>query len=521
MVLLNNEPVPSLTTVVKNGDIISHKLHRHEPPVTSQPIGILHEDDEMIVLDKPAGVPVHPAGRYLHNSIVEIMRAERGQDFKPMPCNRLDRLTSGVMFIGKTARAATELGIEIRSRTVRKEYVARVKGRFPDGEILCDQPILSISPILGLNRARASGKSARTRFRRLAYYNPKAQSQSPSGMENSTEDDSNEGYSIVHCMPLTGRTHQLRVHLQYLGHPITNDPIYSNRRVFGPDLARADASADHDDEIVARLSRMGKTETASTIEKPNQDTSTSTPTATQTEEDDVKAQYNEILADYNKRKGEKMSGELCAVCQTELYTDPSADELGIHLHAVAYSAVSGAWSYRSQMPKWALPPTVTVTSDGAGGTWPLELPEWKVHGTGDVIGEREDAIRANLEGVQRVGDGGGDVDGDEAMRVLVEGMGVVDLGGRIAESAPMDPAEVEARLAKDKALYPEKYRGDKNKKARAEEKKARKLERQEEKKRVKELRKLEREGSNGEKKSGEETQDVSLDTSIQEISKDQ
>src|SRR6202000_2912968 len=75
----------------------------------------------------------------------------------------------------------------------------------------------------------------------------------------------NDGYSIVHCLPLTGRTHQIRVHVQFLGHPITNDPIYSNRAVFGPNLAKNESTGENDEEIVAKLKLIGKTEVASSL----------------------------------------------------------------------------------------------------------------------------------------------------------------------------------------------------------------------------------------------------------------
>ncbi|KAI9868890.1 MAG: RNA pseudouridylate synthase domain containing protein 2, partial [Watsoniomyces obsoletus] len=63
-----------------------------------------------------------------------------------------------------------------------------------------------------------------------------------------------------------------------------------------------------------------------------------------------------MVADYQKRKGEKMTGEMCEVCDTPLYTDPSAEELGIYLHAIAYSDLNGEWGYRSPLPEWAMPP---------------------------------------------------------------------------------------------------------------------------------------------------------------------
>lgn len=332
--------------VMKNGDCVTHTLHRHEPPVTADPIGILHEDNDMIVLNKPSGVPVHPSGRYNYNSVTEIMKSERGPSWTPYPCNRLDRLTSGIMFIAKNPKAAVKLGNQIAGRTVRKEYIARVMGRFPDGEVVCNQPILAISPKLGLNRVRANGKHARTVFKRLAYYPPREQEDGPTskgGAESSAAAVGadgrpwmqKEGYSIVRCMPVTGRTHQLRVHLQFLGHPIQNDPIYANQKVWGFDLGcnDSDASLNSDEDIISRLSRMGKEDVASAV-----------------------AYYDEMVGDYEKRRAEKMSGEICDVCQTPLYTDPGAHELSLWLHSLRYEDKDGTWRYVSPLPPWALPP---------------------------------------------------------------------------------------------------------------------------------------------------------------------
>ncbi|TKA78354.1 hypothetical protein B0A49_01236 [Cryomyces minteri] len=359
-VTLNGKPVPSINTIVKNGEIISHTLHRHEPPVTAQPIGIVHEDNDMIVINKPAGVPVHPAGRYNYNSIIEIMRADRGYSWNPLPCHRLDRLTSGIMFIGKHKKAAEDISLQIRDRTVKKEYVARVIGRFPDGEVVCEQPILQISPKLGLNRVRANGKEARTVFKRLAYYPPppkefsngdvmsdKVQTQINDGMDWKRK----EGYSIVRCMPLTGRTHQLRVHLQFLGHSIANDPIYCNQRVFGPNLAQGEDSADNDEDIMTRLSRMGKDEVAEAV-----------------------AYHDEMVDEYNKKKAEKMTGELCKICDTPLYSDPGAHELGIYLHAKRYACDAGRWEYETPLTEWALPPAgMSGPTEATADTDPLAI----------------------------------------------------------------------------------------------------------------------------------------------------
>lgn len=350
----------STTTKIKNGDMISHTLHRHEPPVTAQPIGIVHEDEDVVVINKPAGVPVHPAGRYNYNSLIEIMRAERGQGFTPLPCNRLDRLTSGVMFIAKHKKSAESLTVQLMKRSIRKEYIARVRGGFPEGEIICEQPILQISPKLGLNRVRANGKEAKTVFRRLAYYPPSTNGQGK-----------RDGYSIVRCLPLTGRTHQLRVHLQYLGHPITNDPIYSNTRVFGADLGRNSSTADDDEDIMTRLSRMGKEEVAQAVEW-----------------------HDEMVADYEKKKAEKMTGEKCEVCGTDLYSDPGAHELGIYLHARMYADVDGKWRYETGLPDWALPPSgFDGPREATGESDPLAAEIEKLD-LGDTGEERSNGVAA-------------------------------------------------------------------------------------------------------------------------------
>ena len=168
------------------------------------------------------------------------------------------------------------------------------------------------------------------------------------------------GYSIVRCFPITGRTHQLRVHLQFLGHPIANDPIYSNTRVFGLDLACGDSSSVHDDDIMTRLARMGKSEVAEAV-----------------------AYHDEMVDEYNKKKAEKLSGEVCDVCGTELYSDPGEHELGIYLHARKYAADDGNWSYETDLPQWALPPQGVegpTKATGESDVLAVKIGELDLHG---------------------------------------------------------------------------------------------------------------------------------------------
>ncbi len=181
-----NSTVVDASAIVRNGDVISHEIHRHEPPVSPLDLKIVSEDESlgMIVINKPAGIPVHPAGRYRHNSIINIMRYEMGLNVISS-CNRLDRLTSGLMIMATKKSTANKVGLLMQERSIRKEYVAKVAGVFPEGEIICDDPILTVNPKFGLNRIRnPGGKHALTVFRRLS---------------------TNGKTSIVHCKPLTGR----------------------------------------------------------------------------------------------------------------------------------------------------------------------------------------------------------------------------------------------------------------------------------------------------------------------------
>merc|ERR1711892_19121 len=210
-----NDKKSSIDYRVQNNDFISHTVHRHELPVTDHRIKILHEDDDWVVVDKPGSIPVHPCGRYRHNSITFILGKEHG--LKTIhTVHRLDRLTSGVLMFSKSAAKAREMEQVIKAREVEKEYVCRVVGEFPDGEVVCEESIEVISYKIGLCVVDPKGKDCKTAFRRLEY---------------------KDGASIVKCWPKTGRMHQIRVHLQFLGFPISNDPLY-NSNIFGPEKGK-------------------------------------------------------------------------------------------------------------------------------------------------------------------------------------------------------------------------------------------------------------------------------------------
>lgn len=306
-VTLNGEKTTK-DTIIHNGDLICHRIHRHEPPVSSKPIKIIYQDDKIVVIDKPSGIPVHPTGRYRHNSITYILKKEFNLNVHP--CNRLDRLTSGLMFLGKTAKAAEEMVEQIKNREVSKQYIAKVVGEFPLGNIIIDKSIITYDPRVSLNIVdEKNGKEAKTEFKRISY---------------------DGEHSIVLCKPFTGRTHQIRVHLQYLGYPIINDPIYSSPDIWGEKLGK---NGDFDkDKVVNILEQVGKTRSTSSWLHRN----------------------NNIL-----KSGELLNGEKCEICQQDLYTDPDPNDLNLYLHAYKYESKSednnngNSWSYTTELPEWA------------------------------------------------------------------------------------------------------------------------------------------------------------------------
>ena len=176
----------------------------YSPP--DAPLNILHGDHEILVVDKPTGLLSVPGkGAHLADCLIS-----RVQEVFPtaLLVHRLDRDTSGVMVFGLTPHAQRHLGLQFEKRQVKKTYVARVWGQLTPKTGKVDLPLIVDWP----NRPRQmvcheTGKPAQTAWRVMR---------------------SNEQESRVRLMPKTGRSHQLRVHMQALGHPILGDPFYAD-----------------------------------------------------------------------------------------------------------------------------------------------------------------------------------------------------------------------------------------------------------------------------------------------------
>ncbi|XP_067895794.1 RNA pseudouridylate synthase domain-containing protein 2 [Heterodontus francisci] len=359
---LNEEPT-DLNTVLKNNDFMRNTVHRHEPPVTAQRIEILIQDQEVVVVDKPASIPVHPCGRFRHNTVIFILGKEHGLT-ELHTIHRLDRLASGVLMFAKTLAVSKKMDQQVRERQVQKEYVCRVQGEFPDGEITCEEPILVISYKVGVCRVDPTGKPCRTLFQKLSY--------------NGTS-------SVVRCCPYTGRTHQIRVHLQYLGHPIVNDPVY-NTEAWGPHRGKGGKVNKTDDELLKALVDVHKLkESLDLLDLPEADhhcaveegstDNTESSTLQLSSQTEVHAIVRTI--DENSEVAEEQVGKaedgsslevtkdtasgqeetpvivkdhLCGECKL-VRKDPSAKDLVMYLHALRYKGLD--WEYCSTLPWWA------------------------------------------------------------------------------------------------------------------------------------------------------------------------
>lgn len=175
------------------------------------PLDIVYEDEDILVIDKPAGIAVHPSAGVVQPTIAEAAVAyfnSKGKTCKFRPVSRLDRNTSGLLLAAKNPHAAHLLGLQIGksagSGHITKEYLAVVQGRL-EGKGTIEQPI-RIKPGHGIMReVGEGGKYCLTRWESLA---------------------ADDQLSLIKAVIETGRTHQIRVHLSWLGHPLAGDTMY-------------------------------------------------------------------------------------------------------------------------------------------------------------------------------------------------------------------------------------------------------------------------------------------------------
>ena len=191
------------------------------------PLDILYEDGDLLVVNKPSGIVVHPAAGNWTGTLVNAVLYHCpnlegvGGVHRPGIVHRLDKDTSGVILIAKNDAAHRALQAQFKERSVEKTYEALVHGRMDPAEGEVDAPI-GRDPDRRHQMAvvaSASGRPALTRYTAIGYY----RARSPGA-------DTRERYTLLACHPRTGRTHQIRVHMAYIRHPLVGDRVYSRER---------------------------------------------------------------------------------------------------------------------------------------------------------------------------------------------------------------------------------------------------------------------------------------------------
>lgn len=345
---------------IQSQDLIYNSKHIHEPSVaqglelvkksskcTSQDLtdlSIIFENDEMLVIDKPAGIPTHPKGNYRYNSITELVKHDLNLE-NVWPCHRLDKVTSGILILGTTKQGSKIYLTIINNERDRisKQYVARVMGEFPKDEFVMNCPIFLVNTSGGYimpSNSRNVPKNSTTIFRRLNYNKELNQ-------------------SIVLCKPITGRMHQIRIHLRNTGHPIVNDyeynpqgdatrlhiqrlrnqielQMYENIYLDFPSFKEHQPHNVAHDETEVDVVRLSRVETDEMQKKIHQLVKLRSEMVK-----DMKEQYNKI----------------CDECNRPLFdSDINIDDGGIWLHAFRYeySAIESvnSFCFETSFPSW-------------------------------------------------------------------------------------------------------------------------------------------------------------------------
>lgn len=300
--------------VWEHNSVLIHSVHRHESPVLNRDIAVVHADDNYLVVDKPPSIPVHPCGTYRKASLTYLLAVQGWKDLRLV--HRLDKQTSGIVIFARTREAAATFVTAMTARSLRKRYLARVRGRFPRGRtVACAAPLTVNVRAMRTVVDAAGGKDARTLFCAVAY-------------------DATTDQSLVVAEPQTGRSHQIRVHLAHMGFPIANDPAYDAASV-------AEAAAKSRDCVAAENPALRLDDVGNSLEK-----------------------CRAVLQD-----GESLGCSTCPFVANRLNVDV-VDGMVIYLHALEYEG--DGWHYATKVPSWTSAFSDSDVAEGLRNLPPLE-----------------------------------------------------------------------------------------------------------------------------------------------------
>jgi 23S rRNA pseudouridine1911/1915/1917 synthase len=222
-VSIDGTTITSRSTKVAAGDVVEVELPAAAEAVTiaadpTVPVSIVHEDADVVVVDKPAGLVVHPGAGNTTGTLVQGLlarypdMASTGDPTRPGVVHRLDKGTSGLLAVARTSAAYEGLVAQLSARTVDRRYLALVWGELDAPSGMVDAPIGRSTRSPTRMTVSSRGREARTRYEVLAAY------------------DDPVVVSLLECRLDTGRTHQIRVHLAAIGHPVVGDVRYRGSR---------------------------------------------------------------------------------------------------------------------------------------------------------------------------------------------------------------------------------------------------------------------------------------------------
>ena len=214
-ILVNGKSIKA-SYKVKVGDVILIKdgfVKEMSLEATKMEIDIVYEDEYLMVINKDSGVVVHPGAGNSNDTLVNGLlyynkTLSKGEEFRPGIVHRLDKDTSGLMIVAKDDKAHELLADDFKNKRIHREYIALLDGVFPQEKAIIDAPIGRSKQYFDKMEVCKDGKKAITNLEVIKKY---------------------KDYTLVKLVLETGRTHQIRVHLAYIGYPVHNDPVYSNK----------------------------------------------------------------------------------------------------------------------------------------------------------------------------------------------------------------------------------------------------------------------------------------------------